>query len=818
MNRSRSAASDPLEEPSPLQPFYPLLILFWLVVFTFLFYTSILPNQSTAADPLYRLMVLQEVPGVLWESYLGEAPRGSLSLGQLLAQRGPILLLAFLMHLGAFSLGRLVLRSLRLLQQLDRVTSTCLAWGLGLSLLSLLTLACGLAGWLSRVLFMGILILPLCVEGELSLHRWFRNLAVEPRLRNLWKLLPPEITRAEGRELCGIVGLCLLFLYPMLLGALLPSWDFDVKEYHLGGPKEYFQQGYIGFLPHNVYTSFPFLTEMLSLCGMVLRDDWYWGALVGKAVLMGFAPLTALAVFVLGRRLAGNFAGGAAALVYLSTPWVYRISIIAYTEGAMCCYVILSLLAGLHWFEQLRNAVADPELTAESEKSSSEALPPPEATPPAPDAPFWTALDSWTLLCGLLAGSAIATKYPGLVLVALPLGLGMLGLTVHSKLPTAQISRLAGIYTVGVLLTFGPWMLKNSVETGNPFYPLAYSLFGGVDWNEELNAKWKAGHGRPTAVFKAPLDMWRELLVLVNDVTIKSDWQSVLMFGLAPLAFFFHRRRGEIGAVAAAGGVILLVWYGLTHLIDRFWVPVLPVVAVLSGTGLQALREARHSGLLPTFNWRIACGIIVISLPYNLAFMVLPVSGYNEYRIDYALARERAKPPSIQLAEQVVQDYARKHPDVEPKVLFVGEAMHFDADFAYRYNTVFDHSLLEQWTSRRTSEQSWELLPEDEILERFRSEGITHLLINWNEILRYRTTYGYSDFVSPQRLRELAALEEIVEVPLADAYNLRAWEALPDSWQQEIERWGPELSVRTPGGMRTMRQYQVFEIRHLNGF
>ena len=44
----------------------------------------------------------------------------------------------------------------------------------------------------------------------------------------------------------------------MALGAMLPTIDFDAIEYHLQGPKEYFQAGRIAFLPHNVYTSMPF--------------------------------------------------------------------------------------------------------------------------------------------------------------------------------------------------------------------------------------------------------------------------------------------------------------------------------------------------------------------------------------------------------------------------------------------------------------------------------------------------------------------------------------------------------------------------------
>ena len=54
----------------------------------------------------------------------------------------------------------------------------------------------------------------------------------------------------------------------MLLGSMLPAIDFDVLEYHLQGPKEYYQAGRIAFLPHNVYTNMPFDVEMLHLLGM----------------------------------------------------------------------------------------------------------------------------------------------------------------------------------------------------------------------------------------------------------------------------------------------------------------------------------------------------------------------------------------------------------------------------------------------------------------------------------------------------------------------------------------------------------------------
>src|SRR5581483_2819300 len=135
------------------------------------------------------------------------------------------------------------------------------------------------------------------------------------------------------------------FLIAMLLGSVSPPTDFDVKEYHLGGPKEWFQLGRMTFLDHNVYTSFPFLTEMLLLDGMVVYGDWYWGGVTGQCVLMLFEPLTALGLWCFGRRFWSNTAGNLAALVYISTPWVYRISIIAYAEGGLTAYLFAACYA-----------------------------------------------------------------------------------------------------------------------------------------------------------------------------------------------------------------------------------------------------------------------------------------------------------------------------------------------------------------------------------------------------------------------------------------------------------------------------------------
>jgi hypothetical protein len=127
------------------------------------------------------------------------------------------------------------------------------------------------------------------------------------------------------------------FLLLIVLGGMMPPWEFDVREYHLQVPKEWYQAGSVHFLPHNVYGNMPLGAEMHAVLGMVLTAgwaDWWWGALGRQDVMASFAPLTALGLFAAVRRhvSASRWGGG---VIYLSIPWVVYVSITGLNEGAV---------------------------------------------------------------------------------------------------------------------------------------------------------------------------------------------------------------------------------------------------------------------------------------------------------------------------------------------------------------------------------------------------------------------------------------------------------------------------------------------------
>ena len=143
------------------------------------------------------------------------------------------------------------------------------------------------------------------------------------------------------------------------------------------------------------------------------------------------------------------------------------------------------------------------------------------------------------------------------------------------------------------------------------------------------------------------------------------------------------------------------------------------------------------------------------------------------------------------------------------RVLAVGDAEMFYARFPVVYNTVFDRSILELWLADSTS---GELRGRDEIRETLRAQGITHIYVNWLEILRYRSpgNYGYTQFVTPERFAELQTLGI-----LAAAWNIPEasldLDRLDPLWRPELEDWGAGLITRRPDGA-SFTTFQVFPV------
>ncbi len=266
-------------------------------------------------------------------------------------------------------------------------------------------------------------------------------------------------------------------------------------------------------------------------------------------------------------------------------------------------------------------------------------------------------------------------------------------------LRTAKVRSLVltlAVFSVGVAATTGPWLLKNLYFTGNPVYPLAYTIFGGRDWNPELNAKFVPAHSPKDHHL---LDLGTKLV----DVMADNDWSSPLLFGLAPLALLARRGRRISLALWLLVAYLFVTYWAFTHRIDRFWMPMIPVVALLAGIG--AAGNTAHA-------WIWGGGfLIALAVLFNFGIVAgTGYCGYNALLTDRQAARrtaENAGDPFVAYLNQALPKGA--------KVLSVGDSQVFDARFPVVYNTVFNPSIFQEWFAAAaapgTSERDLPLKP-----------------------------------------------------------------------------------------------------------
>ena len=90
------------------------------------------------------------------------------------------------------------------------------------------------------------------------------------------------------------------------------------------------------------------------------------------------------------------------------------------------------------------------------------------------------------------------------------------------------------------------------------------------------------------------------------------------------------------------------------------------------------------------------------------------------------------------------------------------------------------------------------------------ARGITHIVVNWSEILRYRTTYQYTDFVHPSRFQSLVDAGVLVRDP---RQQLALLEFLAPEKQAEILRWAPELQQPSLQSQATLVLFEVYRVK-----
>jgi len=589
------------------------------------------------------------------------------------------------------------------------------AGGVGLWLLATLVLIVGSLGGLSPIIWwpvVGVGAVLAGWQGRHGLRAWEPGGKTDIR-GLMWVLL----AIAAGLVLAGLT------LPP---GLLATGERYDVLEYHLQVPREYYEAGRVRELEHNCYSYYPGQMHMLALLAMVLRGGPHAGAYAAKFLHAAFLAGAVAAVFLALLRddeVHGRFA----AVLLASAPLAIQLAWQAVDEPAMLFYLALGLLWLRQWLRR----------------------------------PGWGA----AACVGLALGGACAVKYLSVGFIAAPVGAAMLALSVRSGRRLAQAGLAAALVVAGM----APWLIRNTAYTHNPVFPLATSVFGRAHWTEASQQRWQAGHGpepRPPVPeppgYEAPDRPSRAALFWGHFVT--NQQLGVLLklaAALAVCALVAYRGPPDVWAwtLAWVWGAQLALWAAVTHeLPGRFLAPSIVPMALLAGGVLARLARVRTNPLRrgapasPAGPWGlpVAGSLFLIIVGINL---YVGVAGY--------LALARLPGPEGQIVPLAAHGYpaerlGREHPRWQPawnlpaeaRLLLVGEAQGYYLPAETMYATAFDVHPLARLLREEANPAA--------VVRRLREElGVTHIWVNWPEMRRLAYTYGYPpELVSdlPQRL------------------------------------------------------------------
>jgi hypothetical protein len=647
---------------------------------------------------------------------------------------------AALVLLSAAALGGLGIVRALVREPLPLRWHLLLGAGLGIGALSLLVLGLGLLGCLSAPVWYAILAAS-GIAGLVRLARLLQSASAGPvcttgRWRWLWLAVVPF----------AALAILAASVPPGLLWAEEGN-GFDVLEYHLQLPREYLDAGRITYVPHNVYANFPANAEMLYLLCMVLKGDPVQAAAMAKMVNLVFAGMIVAAGWLIGRERS-PVAGVVTGVVAAGIGWLTYLSGIAYVENAMLFFGLLQMAV----LARLVSA-GGAECEGRSWNSWSSAGPGRPRVRSTDDfhsnsRPFLR----WMVVAGLLGGLACGCKYTGAVLIALPLAIIIIGVP---SLPLR--TRLVGlvVYGVAALLSFAPWLLKTSVMTGDPVFPLSGGLFDGhpAGWGEREARHFTDCHrlGPDERSFGSRVSLLWQYVPGDSDQRVGP---LLILLAIAGLVVARPTRIDWLCALVLAAQVLL--WMFATHLYARFAVPLLiPLIVLAAGAG------CRISG-----RWRRVAlpALILAGLLFNV-FFAGRLYARHLFSDGQRLSIEGSPEVFTQGKVRGYEFYGAVNslPD-EAKVLLVGEARVFYFQRDVDYCVVFNRNPFVEAVRAAGSAS--------DVLDWLRAQGYTHVLINWREIGRLRRSrYGYPDEINPELAARLRAAGLLSVQTVVDAVD-----------------------------------------------
>ncbi len=525
------------------------------------------------------------------------------------------------------------------------------------------------------------------------------------------------------------------------------AFGYDVISYHLQLPRQWVEMGAMRGLSHNVYSYLPGLAEVGYLQLGALRGSIYNAIYTCQFLHVSMAVYAAIALGMLVGRWLGSLAGFAAAALLLATPWTVICSTSAYNELFALAFAAAALLIVFD---------AQP-LTKRG-----------------------------ALAAGLLLGAGTLSKLTAGPMLALSIGLIVL-LRLHrvhaplAKTPWRSAVASAALIFAAAFMTLCPYMLRNTIATGNPVFPFAGDLFGGRHWSAEQFDIWHrfhTGHGSPGDRFAKLTDQWltssgyaavfgrvreqagRQITHFKYEGGVSLLWLAALA---AVIAVIFVSRRPidesngkahdarpppasfNIRRIMLACLVLLVVQLSF-WMLGTMQAGRISFFTVLPACLLIAAAVGRYAQQPSKPQQRVAVAAVLV---------VTALFTYPSFRVFYTHTRGGLRPweliqndpPGSQMSLFAAHPVNQLPPD--SYTYFVADAAVFYVQNRFAYFTAWDEGPLGGYMRQAGGDF-------DQITAMLRRDGFTHIWVSWSELLRIQSTIGNAADIDADELQSMA--------------------------------------------------------------
>ncbi|HOE68994.1 MAG TPA: phospholipid carrier-dependent glycosyltransferase [Candidatus Omnitrophota bacterium] len=499
-----------------------------------------------------------------------------------------------------------------------------------------------------------------------------------------------------------LLGAFMFLIFILLLGTLTPELGGDALCYQLNLPKVFLKAGSIAPDPLDYNSYFPLFMNNLYLVGLATG-----GVFSAKLFNFVFGVLLVCCVYRELLRETGNKPFSLfLCMVVLVTPAFYNMISTTYVDVGLSFYVLLM-------FVSFREGLMenDPKIC---------------------------------MLSGFLAGCAVSIKYLACAAVV-----GLFPVWIYAVLTEKKIrTRLFGLlcFFAGFFALAGYWLIRNGIVTGNPVFPYLGNFFKGVSPLQMVPPQFGVGR----SFFDFLLLYWNMFL---RPDTFGAFTTRIGIFYPILTVFLWVSLivvpRARVYALFVFAFTIQLFFLAQ---VDRYVMPVLPVMAVGGGVGMYWVFQKY-------FSKNLVVPRIVMGLGFALLFYYA-AAGVFHYRYAYFLDMNKWSLQTYQRSLErtgAVADWVDKNLPQDVKILFEEENRLF----------YFNRPVLRQcflaWHLGRPDvlvDREGRSLTPLEVQKLLRDHGVTHILAS-NRASR-EWPEAKTDSVS-QRLLGAALVREVYQ-------------------------------------------------------